>query len=123
MLPSTNPKSLTSRANWKRCVVAATPLHTSELTRIVCQARSELHAKRREEKELRSVEQEHVQQISTLEGEVAKLNKSLERSREAYETMKRNYTATCDEAERLRGLVADLRRVNRGQLLVHQDRC
>ncbi|GAA6022195.1 hypothetical protein JCM8202_000149 [Rhodotorula sphaerocarpa] len=77
------------------------------------EARSELHAKRREEKELRSVEQEHVQQISTLEGEVAKLNKSLERSREAYETMKRNYTATCDEAERLRGLVADLRRDNR----------
>lgn len=76
------------------------------------QARSELHAKRREEKELRSVEKEHVQQISLLEGEVANLNKSLERSRESYESMKRSYTATCEEADRLRALVADLRRVS-----------
>lgn len=76
------------------------------------QARSELHAKRREEKELRSVEKEHVQQISVLEGEVANLNKSLERSRESYESMKRSYTATCEEADRLRTLVADLRRVS-----------
>ncbi|GAA5964194.1 hypothetical protein JCM8115_002823 [Rhodotorula mucilaginosa] len=77
------------------------------------EARSELHAKRREEKELRSVEKEHVQQISVLEGEVANLNKSLERSRESYESMKRSYTATCEEADRLRTLVADLRREHR----------
>lgn len=61
---------------------------------------------------MRSAEQEHVQQISLLEGEVTKLNKALERSREAYEAMKRNYTSTCDEADRLRTLVADLRRVS-----------
>lgn len=83
------------------------------------QARSELHAKRREEKELRSVEKEHVQQISVLEGEVANLNKSLERSRESYESMKRSYTATCDEADRLRTLVADLRRVSDLKDLAH----
>ncbi|GAA5980846.1 hypothetical protein JCM10908_003889 [Rhodotorula pacifica] len=77
------------------------------------EARSELHAKRREEKDLRSVEKEHLQQIGLLEGEVAQLNKSLERSREAYETMKRSYTSTCDEADRLRTLVAELRRENR----------
>lgn len=69
-------------------------------------------AKRREEKELRGIEKEHLQQISLLEGEVANLNKSLERSREAYDAMKRNYTATCEEADRLRTLVAGLRRVS-----------
>ncbi|GAA5873102.1 hypothetical protein JCM3774_000342 [Rhodotorula dairenensis] len=77
------------------------------------EARSELLAKRREEKELRSIEKEHLQQISLLEGEVANLNKSLERSREAYDVMKRSYTSTCEEADRLRALVADLRRENR----------
>ncbi|TNY17193.1 hypothetical protein DMC30DRAFT_137154 [Rhodotorula diobovata] len=77
------------------------------------EARAELQAKRREEKELRSVEKEHLQQISSLEGDIAKLTKSLERSREAYDGMKRNYTATCEEAERLRALVAETRRENR----------
>ncbi|GAA6053438.1 hypothetical protein JCM3770_005166 [Rhodotorula araucariae] len=77
------------------------------------EARAELQTKRREEKELRSVEKEHLQQISSLEGDIAKLTKSLERSREAYDGMKRNYTSTCEEAERLRTLVAETRRENR----------
>ncbi|KPV78192.1 uncharacterized protein RHOBADRAFT_50691 [Rhodotorula graminis WP1] len=77
------------------------------------EARAELQIKRREEKELRSVDKEHLQQISSLESDISKLTKSLERSREAYDGMKRNYTATCEEAERLRTLVAETRRENR----------
>ncbi|GAA5901626.1 hypothetical protein JCM8208_001560 [Rhodotorula glutinis] len=77
------------------------------------EARAELQIKRREEKELRSIDKEHLQQISSLEGDISKLTKSLERSREAYDGMKRNYTATCEEAERLRTLVAETRRENR----------
>ncbi|BGP36461.1 hypothetical protein JCM10449v2_000362 [Rhodotorula kratochvilovae] len=77
------------------------------------EARAELQTKRREEKELRNVEKEHLQQISSLEGDIAKLTKSLVRSREAYDSMKRNYTSTCEEAERLRTLVAETRRENR----------
>ncbi|GAA5892067.1 hypothetical protein JCM6882_005685 [Rhodosporidiobolus microsporus] len=77
------------------------------------EARSELQAKRKEEKDLRSVEKEHLVQINSLEADVAKLTKSLERSRESYDAMKRNYTATCEEAERLRALVAETRRENR----------
>lgn len=70
-----------------------------------------MQTKRREEKELRSAEKEHLQQISSLEADITKLTKSLERSREAYDGMKRNYTSTCEEAERLRALVAETRRV------------
>ncbi|CEQ38867.1 SPOSA6832_00319, partial [Sporobolomyces salmonicolor] len=77
------------------------------------QLHAELQAKRREEKELRNNEKQHLVQISSLEGDIAKLTKSLERSREAYDTMKRNYTTTCEEAERLRALVAETRRENR----------
>ncbi|GAA5992429.1 hypothetical protein JCM11641_002904 [Rhodosporidiobolus odoratus] len=77
------------------------------------EARSDLQSKRREEKELRGTEKEHLVQINSLEADIAKLTKNLERSREAYDSMKRNYTATCDEAERLRALVAETRRENR----------
>ncbi|GAA5828111.1 hypothetical protein JCM11251_002594 [Rhodosporidiobolus azoricus] len=77
------------------------------------EVRAELQTKRREEKELRIVEKEHLVQINSLEADVAKLTKSLERSRESYDAMKRNYTATCEEAERLRALVAETRRENR----------
>ncbi|GAA6022178.1 hypothetical protein JCM10207_003935 [Rhodosporidiobolus poonsookiae] len=85
----------------------------SDLEARLEEARSELQTKRREEKELRSTEKEHLVQINSLEADIAKLNKSLERSREAYDGMKRNYTSTCEEAERLRALVAETRRENR----------
>ncbi|GAA5951496.1 hypothetical protein JCM21900_001584 [Sporobolomyces salmonicolor] len=85
----------------------------SELEARVEELHAELQAKRREEKELRNNEKQHLVQISSLEGDIAKLTKSLERSREAYDTMKRNYTTTCEEAERLRTLVAETRRENR----------
>ncbi|GAA5889951.1 hypothetical protein JCM5296_003659 [Sporobolomyces johnsonii] len=85
----------------------------SELEARVEELHAELQAKRREEKELRNNEKQHLVQISSLEGDIAKLTKSLERSREAYDTMKRNYTTTCEEAERLRALVAETRRENR----------
>ncbi|GAA5879161.1 hypothetical protein JCM8547_001601 [Rhodosporidiobolus lusitaniae] len=85
----------------------------SDLESRLEEVRSELQLKRREEKELRSTEKEHLVQINSLEADIAKLTKSLERSREAYDSMKRNYTATCEEAERLRELVAETRRENR----------
>lgn len=75
------------------------------------QVRAELQTKRREEKELRNNEKQHLGQISSLEGDIAKLTKSLERSRENYDAMKRSYTETCEEAERLRVLIAETRRV------------
>ncbi|ORY75655.1 hypothetical protein BCR35DRAFT_267831, partial [Leucosporidium creatinivorum] len=85
----------------------------SELESRLEEARSELLIKRREEKELRGAEKQHLAQISSLESDIAKLTKSLERSRESYEGMKRNYTAQCEEAEKLRNLVAETRRENR----------
>ncbi|KDE06045.1 hypothetical protein MVLG_03599 [Microbotryum lychnidis-dioicae p1A1 Lamole] len=75
--------------------------------------RTELVAKRREEKDLRSNERQHLQQISALEGEVAKMTKALEKARESYDSMKRNYLDQCEEAEKLRSLVAETRRENR----------
>ncbi|GAA6007272.1 hypothetical protein JCM11491_003069 [Sporobolomyces phaffii] len=85
----------------------------SDLEARLEEVRAELQAKRREEKELRNNEKQHLGQISSLEGDIAKLSKSLERSRENYDSMKRNYTETCEEAERLRTLVAETRRENR----------
>ncbi|GAA5821042.1 hypothetical protein JCM10212_006521 [Sporobolomyces blumeae] len=85
----------------------------SDLEARLEEMRSELQSKRREEKELRINEKQHLSQISSLEGDIAKLTKSLERSRENYEAMKRNYTETCEEAERLRALVAETRMENR----------
>ncbi|GAA5947122.1 hypothetical protein JCM3765_002167 [Sporobolomyces pararoseus] len=85
----------------------------SDLEARLEEVRAELQAKRREEKELRNNEKQHLGQISSLEGDITKLTKSLERSRENYDSMKRNYTETCEEAERLRALVAETRRENR----------
>ncbi|GAA5998226.1 hypothetical protein JCM5350_007943 [Sporobolomyces pararoseus] len=85
----------------------------SDLEARLEEVRAELQAKRREEKELRNNEKQHLGQISSLEGDITKLTKSLERSRENYDSMKRNYTETCEEAERLRVLVAETRRENR----------
>ncbi|KAM0793171.1 hypothetical protein ACM66B_000645 [Microbotryomycetes sp. NB124-2] len=73
-------------------------------------ARAELQSRRREEKDLRITEKQHLGQIASLEADVAKLQKSLEKSRENYETMKGNYSAQCEEAEKLRTLVAETRR-------------
>lgn len=75
------------------------------------QVRAELQTKRREEKELRNNEKQYLNSISSLESDIAKLTKSLEKSRENYDSIKRNYTETCEEAERLRTLVAETRRV------------
>ncbi|GAA5896451.1 uncharacterized protein JCM6883_006909 [Sporobolomyces salmoneus] len=85
----------------------------SDLEARLEEVRAELQSKRREEKELRNNEKQHLGQISSLEGDIAKLTKSLERSRENYDSMKRNYTESCEEAERLRALVAETRRENR----------
>lgn len=82
-----------------------------ELTGRPPQVAAELQAKRREEKELRNNEKQHLGQISSLEGDIAKLTKSLEKSRESLDSMKRNYTETCEEAERLRAVIAETRRV------------
>ncbi|KAI5481521.1 Annexin family protein [Pseudohyphozyma bogoriensis] len=85
----------------------------SELEGRLEEARAELQVKRREEKELRSSEKQHLGQITALEADIAKLTRSLERSREQYETMKKNYQDQCAEAEKLRALVAETRRENR----------
>ncbi|GAA5922288.1 uncharacterized protein JCM15063_003247 [Sporobolomyces koalae] len=82
----------------------------SDLEARLEEVRAELHAKRKEEKELRNNEKQHLGQISSLEGDISKLSKSLDKSRENCESMKRNYTETCEEAERLRTLVAEMRR-------------
>lgn len=57
-------------------------------------------------------EKQHLSQISALETEISKLAKSLEKSREAYEVMKRSFTEQCSETEKLRNLVAETRRVS-----------
>ncbi|KAK4054841.1 hypothetical protein OIV83_000765 [Microbotryomycetes sp. JL201] len=73
-------------------------------------ARAELQSRRREEKDLRINEKQHLNQIMSLEADVARLQKSLDKSKESYETMKNNYSAQCEEAEKLRALVAETRR-------------
>lgn len=76
------------------------------------QARGELQTKRREEKELRGAEKQHLVQIASLESDIANLTKSLSKSRESYEVMKRSYQEQCGEAEKLRELVAEIRAVS-----------
>lgn len=70
------------------------------------EARAELQDKRRQEKDLRSNEKQHLAQIASLEADIGKITKSLERSRELYEGMKR-------QADDLRALVAETRRESR----------
>lgn len=60
---------------------------------------------------MRGTEKQHLVTISSLETDIAKLTKSLEKSRESYEAMKRNYSLQCEETEKLRTLVAETRRV------------
>ncbi|KAL8283112.1 hypothetical protein RQP46_005890 [Phenoliferia psychrophenolica] len=87
----------------------------AELESRLDDARSDLLAKVRENKELRNSEKAHMDSIVSLEADVAKLTKQAERNREQYELMKRNYQDQCTEAEKLRTLVAETRRENRMQ--------
>lgn len=75
------------------------------------QARMELQAKRREEKELKTAERAHLKTIAELESDVTKLNLKADKNRDTYENLKRNFQDQCAEAEKLRNLVAETRRV------------
>ncbi|TFK92674.1 hypothetical protein K466DRAFT_623659 [Polyporus arcularius HHB13444] len=66
------------------------------------EARSELSATKREEKELRSKERQNSTQIGALESEVAKLQKSLDTARGSYQSLQKQYLEQCSEAERMR---------------------
>lgn len=79
---------------------------------LTLQAKSELQIKRREEKELRHSEKQHLEQINSLEIDVAKVERSLEKSRESYTALKNNYDEECSEAASLRGLLAAARGVS-----------
>lgn len=67
----------------------------SDLEARLEEAKEELAVKRREEKELRANERQYLAQITSLEGDIARLNKSLERSKEQYMQMRKNYEGQC----------------------------
>ncbi|KAI0707312.1 hypothetical protein C8Q76DRAFT_629087 [Earliella scabrosa] len=66
------------------------------------EARSELSATKREEKELRSKERTNSTQIAALESEIAKLQKSLDTARASYQSLQKQYQEQCAESERYR---------------------
>ncbi|TFK49718.1 hypothetical protein OE88DRAFT_1702542 [Heliocybe sulcata] len=66
------------------------------------EAKSELSATKREEKELRAKEKQNSSQILALESEIAKLQKSLDNSRTAYQSLQKQYQEQCAESERYR---------------------
>ncbi|KAF5342193.1 hypothetical protein D9611_001989 [Ephemerocybe angulata] len=66
------------------------------------QLRMELGATKREEKELRSKERQNMQQISSLEQEVAKLSKQVHSTRETYTRLQKNYAEQCSASETYR---------------------
>ncbi|KAH9902726.1 hypothetical protein C8Q73DRAFT_785370 [Cubamyces lactineus] len=66
------------------------------------EARSELSATKREEKELRSKERQNSTQIAALEAEIAKLQKSLDTARSSYQSLQKQYQEQCAESERYR---------------------
>ncbi|OBZ66290.1 hypothetical protein A0H81_13780 [Grifola frondosa] len=66
------------------------------------EARTELSATKREEKELRSKERQASTQISALESEISKLQKSLDTARSSYQSLQRQYQEQCSESERYR---------------------
>ncbi|KAI0749810.1 hypothetical protein C8Q80DRAFT_648387 [Daedaleopsis nitida] len=66
------------------------------------EARSELSATKREEKELRSKERTNSTQIAALESEIAKLQKSLDTARTSYQSLQKQYQEQCSESERYR---------------------
>ena len=76
------------------------------------QARSELAIKKREEKDLRYSEKQHLDQILSLEADVARAEKQLERTRELHAALKHDFEDQSAEAERLRLLVQELREVS-----------
>lgn len=59
------------------------------------EARSELSATKREEKELRSKERQNFTQITALESEIAKLQKSLDNARASYTSLQKQYQEQC----------------------------
>ncbi|KAI6108363.1 hypothetical protein F5141DRAFT_1189212 [Pisolithus sp. B1] len=64
--------------------------------------KSELTATKREEKELRAKERVNSTQMTALESEIAKLQKSLENARSAYQSLQKQYQEQCAESERYR---------------------
>ncbi|KAF7972429.1 hypothetical protein HWV62_17996 [Athelia sp. TMB] len=64
--------------------------------------RGELSATKREEKELRGKERQNSTQISALESEIAKLQKSLDNARASYQSLQKQYQEQCAESERYR---------------------
>ncbi|KAI0039597.1 hypothetical protein FA95DRAFT_1654138 [Auriscalpium vulgare] len=69
------------------------------------EARTELSAAKREEKELRSKERTNLVQISVLETEIAKVQKSLDTSRSSYTSLQKQYAEQLSEAEDLRNSI------------------
>ncbi len=68
--------------------------HESELEEMEArleEARSELTAAKREEKELRNKERSNQTQISALESEIAKIQKTLDQSRVSYTSLQKQY--------------------------------
>ncbi|KAL0574426.1 hypothetical protein V5O48_007529 [Marasmius crinis-equi] len=78
-----------------------------ELTNKVDELNAELHATKKEEKELRSKERTNSNQISTLESEIGKLTKQLESAKTTYQNLQRQYQEQCAASEKYRD---DLRR-------------
>ncbi|KAH9846647.1 hypothetical protein C2E23DRAFT_890636 [Lenzites betulinus] len=66
------------------------------------EARSELSATKREEKELRGKERQNSTQIGALETEIAKLQKTLDTARSSYQSLQKQYQEQCSESERYR---------------------
>ncbi|KAI0635993.1 hypothetical protein C8Q77DRAFT_1155725 [Trametes polyzona] len=66
------------------------------------EARSELSATKREEKELRGKERQNSTQIAALETEIAKLQKTLDTARSSYQSLQKQYQEQCAESERYR---------------------
>ncbi|KAH8916049.1 hypothetical protein BT69DRAFT_817348 [Atractiella rhizophila] len=62
------------------------------------EARQELHALRRDKKELASKEQQNLIQITTLEAEISKLQKNLDKAREAHSQMRKQYDEQCGKS-------------------------
>jgi hypothetical protein len=59
------------------------------------QVQNELALKRKDEKELRHKERQHLVQISALEHDVGKLSKSLEKQKDLYQAMRKQYEEQC----------------------------
>lgn len=77
-------------------------LELEEMQSRLEEAKSELSATKREEKELRAKEKQNSTQILALESEIAKLQKSLDNSRTAYQSLQKQYQEQCAESERYR---------------------